>query len=1580
MKNQFKLLALLFLFILPLTSQFSVLAQRKMEKLDRGVVAVKNNSGGYLISWRYLATDPEDIQFNVYSRVMGSSTGFAKLNTAPLTVTNYTAPSSQVGNGAQLYVTTLLNGVESEPSIIYKISASANFTTQYRSAYLDLSYNPTNDGLELHKYSTKFIWPADLDGDGEYDFVVDRLSVDGGSHKIQAYLRNGSLLWTVDMGPNVSISEGQDDMVIAYDMDIDGKADVVIKSSDGTKFADGKGVNGSTTLDTDNDGIIDYNPQNVKNPPQYITVIDGMTGKEKNSIEMRYPSKYTRTNKAIFMGTEYSNLNGMMAIIYIDGKHPSVGFVYKTRTSSDKYHWYYASAYGYNASGQWVNWYNWERGYLGAAEFHSIRSADVDLDGRDELLNGGYGIKYDGTLAFNAGISHGDRFRTGDIDPERPGLETFAIQQNNPTMLGQLIYDAGTGEAIKKIYMSAVGDVGRGECMDVDPSRIGYEFWSTMANIYDAKGNVLYEGSTPFPHEGIWWDGELDREDLSAPDGNGFNADVRKFDVNSRTFASRLIEFAKMTNYAVKSEYGVRPAFFGDIAGDWREEVLLEKFGNVTATLKDKNGNDSIATVNSSIGFVGFSTDYPTTKRIYCLMQNPAYRNQTTTKGYYQSPIPDFYLGYDMPVPPVSPVQQAKLTWSSGSAFDNSSSSFVLADEKTKTTFTNGDDVMFDFSGDNSSPVLLNVDLAPSRLYAINPKGKDYVIGGTGKLTGTMDLIKSQNGKFTLNGNHNYTGKTIISEGNLCLNGSSNSPIEVRAKGTLSGSVVLNGGITLTPGLNVEGGRLSPGNGLEAGKLGKIVVNGALTLPGKSNIEIDILPDDLYKNDSLVINGDFTVNGINNIIVNGTLSPGTYTLVTWTGTLTGSLSNFNVTGISGLPVRLVLEGKNLQLVVEATRSASSVTWTGVADSSWDYMTTNFQTLTVPHQSTFFVQNDSVTFDDNAVKTTVQIGEQMITKGVTVNNVAKSYTFTGTGGIAGAGIFTKTGKGLLDMGNIQSTFTGKSVYTNALVKVTALNQTSIPGPLGQASSLPANWVMTNSRLIVDAVNSNTDRGLTIQGTDTIEISKSNGVVSITGAITGTGGLVKTGMGQLNVSSSSANTYAGETVIKEGTIGLGTLEMNRTGFGKSGKIRMENGSRIRMFDNNSDYNQKATWYITIPEGSTARIDASSRCNINGSIAGEGTLTYYTPYVRADMVAGGGTAFTGTINVITDSDGGDFRITANAPGFPAAAINLGNNVRMGAYASVGSSSTSASQVVKIGSLSGTASSQVYAGTYLVGTDNRDAVFNGIMKSGGTFTKLGTGAWTLTGASETTSTFTVNDGKLIVKNTTGSATGTGNLSVNNSAALMGTGIISGNVTMNYTSKLSPGISETSIGTLSFTKNLTLTQNATTVIKTGASANDMLNVTGTLYLNGILEMKNTGAVWVDGASFRLFNAGVVSGSFASIFPEKPAEGLVWDTSRINEGVISVKIPSGVSRINTSHVKVYPQPVLNHCFVTLENDAADTMLVEVFNVNGERQDISKSTTAGNSIKLDMSNLMPGLYVLKLTNADSAFYTCKLLKK
>jgi len=1547
----------------------SISAQRKMEKLDRGVVAVRNNSSTFFVSWRYLATDPENIQFNLYAKKSGAA-GFSKLNSAPLAGTNYTPSAGSVLTGTQLYVTPVINGVEGIPGSIFTVPGNG-FTT-YRSAYLDLTYNPANDGLELYKYSTKFCWPVDLDGDGEYDFVVDRLSVDGGSHKVQAYLRNGTLLWTVDMGPNVSICQGQDDMVIAYDMDGDGKGDVVVKSSDGTKFANGKGVFGSTSLDTDNDGIIDYGTQNVKNSPQYITVIDGLTGLEKNSIEIKYPSNYTRTNKAIFMGEEYANLNGHMSVLYLDGKHPSVGFIYKTRTSSDQYHWYYASAYGYNTSGQWVNWYNWERNKLDAAEFHSIRAADVDLDGRDELLDGGFGLKYDGSLQFNAHISHGDRFRTGDIDPERPGLETFAIQQNAPSMLGMIMYEAPTGNAIKKWFMSGVGDVGRGECMDIDSTRLGYEMYSTMANIYDAKGNILYEGGAPFPNEGVWWDGDLAREELNSADGNGFNADIRKYDINSHSYASRLIEFAKMTNWQVKSEYGRRPAFFGDIAGDWREEVILEKKGTASVTLKNINGNDSIGSVETCPGVVAFSTDYPSNIRLYCLMQNPAYRMQATTKGYYQSAFPDYYLGFKMPQPPLPPVMSAKLTWKNGTTLDKSSANFVLADEKTSSAFADGDDIMFDISGNNSVAIQMNSDIAPSKIWAMNPLAKDYTISGTGKFSGSMELVKSMNGNFTLNGNHIYTGKSTVYEGTLTVNGSLASPVDIRAKGTIAGNAVLNGGLTINQALNIEGGRVAPGNGLEAAKLGKITINSNLALSGKTNLHFDIIPSAAYKNDSIVINGNLTATGVNNIVVNtisGTLPSGSYSLLKWTGTLTGTVANFNIEGISGLPVSLAIENNTLKLVVNAVRSTGTITWTGSESTNWDFISGNFKLIDSP---TYFVTGDTVIVNDNAVNKTITANDNFSPAKTIFQNTVNTISLKGTGGIAGTANVEKTGRGILNIETVNNTYTGKTTLTDAVVQVAALSDEGLAGSLGSASIAPANFVMTNSKLIVNATTTNTNRGMTITGNDTINVPKSNGVVSISGVVTGTGKLVKNGPGQLNLSGNLSNTYTGGTVISGGTLALGSLTMNSTGLG-SGSVTLENGGKISMFYNTGDYNQKPNWNLIIPLNHTGTLLVSGRCVINGTISGAGTLNYTIPYVRADLVASGAN-FTGKLNVV--NNGGSFRITTNSIGFPLANINLSNAIDMAAYAATGASSPNSSTTVKIGSLSGIAGSTVGAGTWQIGSDNRDAIFNGIFNAGASVTKSGTGNWTLTGASAMTSSFTINGGKVIASNTTGSATGTGTVYVNNTATLAGKGIISGAVVINSGATLMPG--NTLIGTLTLGNNLVLQTGSKTTIKVSGTTNDKLAVTGTVVLKGTLEMNNLGAAYQSGNSYTIFTAASASGNFGAISPAIPAEGLKWNTSRITEGVISVDLASGIEDITGSTVHVYPTLVKTSCFVSIGGLSGD-LKVELVNQVGEMVSSNRTNAVVENYKIDMNGLQPGFYFVKITNSSNQTFVRKVIK-
>lgn len=1542
--------------IIILLTSFPTTAQRHTEKLDRGVVAVRNSSGNFFISWRYFATDDESISFNLYARksIAGS---FTRLNATPLTMTNFTAPAGSVTTGTQLYITPIINNTEGTPSGIFTVPAHG-FTT-YRSAFLDIAFNPANDGLALTQHNTKFVWPADLDGDGEYDYIVDRLSTTGGNHKIQAYLSNGTLLWTVDMGPNVRICEGQDDMVIAYDMDMDGKAEVIIKSSDGTKFADGLGVNGSVSLDTDNDGIINYFSQNVRNSPQYITVIDGITGREKTSLEMKYPSIYNRNNKADFMGDEYNNLNGHMAIFYPDGKTPAVGFVYKVRTVNQSHH-YFASAWKYNSTKQWINIFNWERKGLDAAEAHSIRAADVDGDGKDELLNIGFGLRGDGSLAFNAHISHGDRFRVGDIDPERPGLETFAVQQNAPSLLGMLIYDSGTGEHLKKYYLPSVGDVGRGECMDIDPSRIGYEFWSTMPNIYDAKGGIVHEGGAPWPYEGVWWDGDLAREQLSSSDGNGFNADIRKYDPSSKTFGNRLIEFAKITNWQLNSSYGVRPAFFGDIAGDWREEVILKKRTSVEV--------DGV-TLESVQGFVGFSTDYPTSHRLYCLMQNPAYRMQATTRGYYQSAFPDYYLGFNMPKPPLPPVQEAKLSWKSGTTLE--SVSYLLKDN-SQANFNQGDDIMFDVSGDNSSLIQVNSNIAPSKLWAMNPKGHDYVLGGTGKLTGAMELIKSMQGTFTLNGHHDFSGKTRISEGTLQINGSLAGPVSIDANGTLSGNATLYDTLMLEPGLHVEGSRIAPGNGLATGRAGKIILHKALIINGKSTLHFDIFPTENAGNDSLLINGDFTVRGINSLVINtenGNLDPGTYSLISWTGKLTGSIANFEVKGISGLPVLLSINNNTLQLVVNKTRTAGSVVWTGQHNAVWDFTAENFSISGSP---TTFVGGDTVVFNDQAMQKSITLTDQFTVAKAEFTN-ALPYTLKGTGGISGKGNLEKNGYGLLDIQTTNNTYTGRTILTNAAMQVAALSDAGTPGSLGAPVAANATISLSNSSLQVNAVGTGTNRGFLLTGTDTISVPRSNGVLSLGGIIAGEGKLVLSGNGQINLSAGSANTHKGGTVIDKARVALGSILMNNNGL-STGPVTFLNGGRLTMFYSTA-YGQTSVWNLIVPAGQSGTLVASGRCSLEGSLSGEGTFNLVTPYVRTDWTANSQN-FKGKMVVTSDNDGGTFRITRNNNGFPNATISLGDKVEMGAYTSTGGSSTSNSTIVKIGALEGVTGSSVGGGAWEVGYNNTDAIYNGSFGSSATITKVGSGKWTLTGNSTSTNPFNLNAGTLIINNLSGSPTGTQAVHVRKGATLGGTGTIGGSVLIYEGATLAPGAGTFSPGTLTINGILSLHTGSVTQLEVFGSNFDKLTIGSTASLKGTLELINKGAAWTVGSSYKFINAGTITGNFDAIVPEIPGEGLRWNTSRIADGIISVDVADGLANINLQFVTVYPQPAKDYLVVEINNklQAVELELTDITGKTIIRQ--AYGNIAGE--RIFTNKFQPGMYFLKIYCSDKSVIATKIL--
>lgn len=419
------------------TATTCVFAQRIQQPLGRGVVAVRNGSN-VLVSWRRLAQEPENATYNVY--VNGN-----KANNAPLTNTNWQTTSSKVPVGASVAVTIIKDGVESEPSVPF-VAKSYDM----RNLFMSISFDASP--LTASQFHTSYVWPIDLDGDGEMDYVVNRLSnTNALDSYVEGYLRTGEHLWTVKLGPNELSCSGQDDQITVADMDCDGYGDVIIQSSDGTQFWDpdkkdfGLYVNGSAKADTDGDGIVDYETQGTRNAPRYISIIDGRTGREKASVEQSYNQHYNRTNRQSLMGDEYNKHVGHMGVFFHDGVHPAVVMEWHMRGTGGDHHYYNLGvAYDF-AGGKVGKLKELFNEPTGAPAFHQIRIGDTDGDGRDEMIVGGYTMDHTGKSLFNTGIAHGDRFRTSDIDPERPGLETFAIQQYAGDQLGMILYDAATG-------------------------------------------------------------------------------------------------------------------------------------------------------------------------------------------------------------------------------------------------------------------------------------------------------------------------------------------------------------------------------------------------------------------------------------------------------------------------------------------------------------------------------------------------------------------------------------------------------------------------------------------------------------------------------------------------------------------------------------------------------------------------------------------------------------------------------------------------------------------------------------------------------------------------------------------------------------------------------------------------------------------------------------------------------------------------------------------------------------------------------------------------------------------------------
>jgi rhamnogalacturonan endolyase len=608
----------------------STYAQRYMENLGRGVVAINQGSGNVYVGWRLLGTDPNDIAFNLY-RSTGGGTA-VKLNSQPIMATTDWVDSGVSTSQSNSYFVrpVLEDGQELAPSAPFTLPAGAP-VRQYISVPLAVPAGGTTPSGS-YTYNANDCSVGDLDGDGEYEIVLkwdpsdsqdNSLSGYTGNVYLDAYEMNGTLMWRIDLGINIRAGAHYTQFIV-YNLDSDGRAEVVCKTAPGT--VDGQG---NYVLLPGDDPNADYRNASgyILAGPEYLTVFDGLTGAELATTDYIPP----RGNVSDW-GDSYGNRvdRFLACIAYLDGVRPSLvmcrGYygpkggsftkaknflvAWNWRNGSLTHLWTFEAAVGQdgNINSDYVDQGN-----------HNLSVGDVDGDGKDEIIYGACAIDDDGTPLYTTGLHHGDAMHLGDLDPDRPGLEVFDIHEPASPTAGAEFRDAATGQLIWGV--ASTGDVGRGCSDDVYAGTRGAESWAgNTGGLRDRYGNIIGRapGSTNFL---VWWDGDVVREllDSNHIDKYGLSSDTRLLTATGCT-----------SNNGTKST----PCLSADIFGDWREEVIWRTSDNTALRI--------------------YTTTIPATNRIYTLMHDPQYRLSIVWQNvaYNQPPHTGFYLGDGMAEPP----------------------------------------------------------------------------------------------------------------------------------------------------------------------------------------------------------------------------------------------------------------------------------------------------------------------------------------------------------------------------------------------------------------------------------------------------------------------------------------------------------------------------------------------------------------------------------------------------------------------------------------------------------------------------------------------------------------------------------------------------------------------------------------------------------------------------------------------------------------------------------------------------------------------------------------------------------------
>lgn len=575
----------------------------KREKLNRGLVVIKKDENTNFISWRYLSSDPITISFNLYRNG-------EKVNKEPILKKTCYEDQTEL-KSCTYQLKSVLDGKEQNEQI-YSLAADA--PVGYINIPLDVPESGITPSGQIYTYSPNDASVGDVDGDGEYEIILkwEPSNAHDNSHRgytgnvyIDCYKLDGTKLWRIDLGKNIRAGAHYTQFIV-YDFDADGKAELVMKTSDGT--IDGKGdAIGDTNVDyRNNDGFI-------LEGSEYLTVFNGLTGEAMQTIDYNPPRGDDWRTWGDNRGNRVDRF--LACVAYLDGEYPSFVMCrgYYTRTVLVAYDWRNGKL-----TERWIfdsNMPGYEK-YAGQGN-HNLRVGDVDGDGCDEIIYGSCAIDHDGTGLYNTSLGHGDAIHMTVFDPSRKGMQVWDCHENKRD--GSTYRDAATGEILFQIPSGI--DVGRCMAADIDPNHFGVEMWSwESGGVRNIKGEVIRPDVKRLStNMACWWDGDLLRELL---DKNR----IAKYDYTNGSIKTLLVAEGCTSNNGTKAT----PCIQGDIIGDWREEVLFRTQDNQSLRL--------------------YISTHPTDFRFHTFAEEPVYRISMATQNvaYNQPTQPGFYFGTDL--------------------------------------------------------------------------------------------------------------------------------------------------------------------------------------------------------------------------------------------------------------------------------------------------------------------------------------------------------------------------------------------------------------------------------------------------------------------------------------------------------------------------------------------------------------------------------------------------------------------------------------------------------------------------------------------------------------------------------------------------------------------------------------------------------------------------------------------------------------------------------------------------------------------------------------------------------------------